>query len=1124
MADRFVRPYAAVFLNGAWVNWTNDVRGLDGATAFKAGKGRANEASRVAASTLDITMNNGSGNYYNRNPSSIYYGQLVENIPIVTGIDYAKATFSTPISNSWGSLDVVTPGIPAQVWTNTAPNSSFNVAAGVGTLTSNGGTYIVAYQGSYGEVEMLTKLSINSVANNPSYGVTFKYQNNNNNYKILVSIVNGRIILEKNKGAGTITIFGNTFVPVAGLSYWMRVSAGKRIRVRIWLDGTTEPTTWHTGFFDDDPFNAGLLSNYGGVGVVMNGGNAGTTVVTYDNFECFNPRFAGEINSYKPKSDSTGNDPYTEIQATGILRRLSLGDKTLDSAMFREATKPSAIGNAAAYWPCEDATGATAPSSALNNGIAMRINGTAPTFASSSVIPGSKPLLTMTSGCNLQGFVPANAPNTFGNIFQRIVMSIPSGVIPNATNILNIYTTGTNVYNIAMIYFTGGNFDVQIRDSAGTVLANTGSVLFNLDNKRFYFAIEMNQVGADINVLTAANVISDDNSVVTGGIFTGTFVGQSLGKATSISLGGQGTMTGCTVGHIGIGNSQAFMFNNGPSLIGNAGENAADRLNRMCTANNIDFYLVGVNTDTVLMGPERLDSLLENFFDCADADQGILYEPRNSLSLAYRTRMDMYNQTPVTLDHSAGSLSNTLDPVIDAQLLANDVTVTRVPGGESARVTITSGPNNVNPPPTGVGTYKKPLDATVYSTDSLAEIAGLRASQGTVDADRHPNMTMQVMRNYYISNPDLRAAVLALDSGDYLAISNPPPWLPPETIKLMNQGNKETYGQFLHELIFNTTPYQPWIVGQVAGTPRIAGETDMVLTSSINAAALSLISQSLSGDQVWCTTTDDAESAADFPFNVTMDGEVITVTDVNRGLLDTCTRTVAAGSWGTASDGIHAYTIPVGTAANFDVNGTVARISLSTLNAEQQAVTDVGASFNQDIRLWCTVPVTPTGAVINWGILLRALDANNYYWADVQIGTDSSLTLRLVKRVAGVATQIATQLNGLAHSTTQPRALRAQIIGGNFRSRIWDPSFTEPIGWHLTASDSDPALTGTTITKVGAVARLATGNTNATPVIFSFDNLTAYSPQILTITRPSNAKSHTPGAVIEVADYATVGR
>jgi hypothetical protein len=170
------------------------------------------------------------------------------------------------------------------------------------------------------------------------------------------------------------------------------------------------------------------------------------------------------------------------------------------------------------------------------------------------------------------------------------------------------------------------------------------------------------------------------------------------------------------------------------------------------------------------------------------------------------------------------------------------------------------------------------------------------------------------------------------------------------------------------------------------------------------------------------------------------------------------------------------------------------------------------------------VPVTPTGAVINWGILLRALDANNYYWADVQIGTDSSLTLRLVKRVAGVATQIATQLNGLAHSTTQPRALRAQIIGGNFRSRIWDPSFTEPIGWHLTASDSDPALTGTTITKVGAVARLATGNTNATPVIFSFDNLTAYSPQILTITRPSNAKSHTPGAVIEVADYATVGR
>jgi hypothetical protein len=64
---------------GLWTDITDDVNGRD---PIAITRGRGDEASTVAPSTLDLTVNNVAGKYVRLNPLSPYYGQLSKNTPI----------------------------------------------------------------------------------------------------------------------------------------------------------------------------------------------------------------------------------------------------------------------------------------------------------------------------------------------------------------------------------------------------------------------------------------------------------------------------------------------------------------------------------------------------------------------------------------------------------------------------------------------------------------------------------------------------------------------------------------------------------------------------------------------------------------------------------------------------------------------------------------------------------------------------------------------------------------------------------------------------------------------------------------------------------------------------------
>lgn len=224
--------------------------------------------------------------------------------------------------------------------------------------------------------------------------------------------------------------------------------------------------------------------------------------------------------------------------------------------------------------------------------------------------------------------------------------------------------------------------------------------------------------------------------------------------------------------------------------------------------------------------------------------------------------------TAVALDYAAGHIAAPFEPVEDDQATRNDVTAGRT-GGNTARVEETDGPLNVADPPAGVGRYDTSVTVNVASDGQLESQAGWRVHLGTVDEPRYPSVRVDLA-----AHPELIEGMAALDVGDALTIDNPPGWLPVGRIEQLAQGFTETIGLYRLDITANCSPAAPWRTGEydtdrydTAGTvrPDSAGPIDETQT------AVTL--QTVLGP-LW--TTD----AAEFPFDIVIGGERMTVTDI----------------------------------------------------------------------------------------------------------------------------------------------------------------------------------------------------------------------------------------------------
>lgn len=607
-------------------------------------------------------------------------------------------------------------------------------------------------------------------------------------------------------------------------------------------------------------------------------------------------RFYGEVPAWPLASDITGKDATVTITASGMLRRLRSGNQALRSAMTRAYTIAYTSSDfvfqpvlaPAAYWPCEDGANATQIASGLTGGTPMTVSGS-PKFATDTSFPGSAALPQL-NGSTWRAAVPP-VPAAAANILQ-FLLSVPAGGEPNAGVVARMTTTGT-VARVDLAYTTAsaGTITMIGYNSAGTQLFASSPV-----------------TGVSGAPKTIALTLTPDPTPgvidwqfgyfdligIGAGDFSGTVSG-TLGYPTQVTVNTSGSLGNTAVGHVACQTAyDPLSFGGvspsvGPAMTGWDPESPIVRFSRLCGEQNVaavDLFLLDATDplggldpgDETAMGPQPIDTFGNLLQEISDSLFVPLYESRDQLALMMRSKGTIYNQpAKLTLDIAQHHLSGPLTPVDDDQLTRNDITVTRN-GGSSYELALTSGSMSTLPPPAGIGSYPYSYNLSLSSDSMLPDMAGWRLRFGTVDEPRYPQIPVNVRR--FVGNVDLTNAVLTIDIGDRLDIINPPgPQFAPDPISQIVQGYTENLSNFEHDIVFSCSPASPWNVGYaddpvyghadtdgstLAGSYPLGTETTL-LVSTTGAAT---------GSPLWTT------SAGDFPFDIAVGGERMTVTNI----------------------------------------------------------------------------------------------------------------------------------------------------------------------------------------------------------------------------------------------------
>lgn len=226
----------------------------------------------------------------------------------------------------------------------------------------------------------------------------------------------------------------------------------------------------------------------------------------------------------------------------------------------------------------------------------------------------------------------------------------------------------------------------------------------------------------------------------------------------------------------------------------------------------------------------------------------------------------------------------------------------------------------------------------------------------------------------------------------------------------------------------------------------------------------------------------------------------------------------ATSSWGTSDAGV-AWTTSGGSASDYAVGSGYGSHTLTSTGTSRRAF---ATAVSADCDIYCNVAADQlaTGtASLHAGLMARHVDVNNLYSARVEFTTGQAIVLSLLKRVAGVETQLDTFTTTLTHVAGTFYRMRFKVTGSDLRARIWAVTSTEPGVWHVDATDTDL----TAAQSWGCRSISFTGNTNVNAQI-RYDDFDLVNPQILTVERSRNGvvKAQALGEAVSLAYPARV--
>lgn len=828
-----------------------------------------------------------------------------------------------------------------------------------------------------------------------------------------------------------------------------------------------------------------------------------------------NYRIWGEV-SWAQGWEKSGNDIWTDVSVAGILQRLAQGPVPERSVVYNAVTSPLAP-SVVAYWPCEDASDAIQIASAVASGSPMSFTSGTPDLASSTVFPASDPLPTFTGAVATGGVAKYSSTTA---IQVRCFFYAPAVSLSDRKVIFRV------VQEDNIVVSTRGQWEViydATTHSLSVVLLGADGTYFteiplsmDVRNKPLYISLEFQESGSDtIYTIRALDVLTGttDSASITATEGLNRVTSVSLFPASVAAAGGNATsgLAGGVIGHITVENAISAITALGPRL-NPVGETAGRRIQRLCAEAGIPFDWVGGLDDTVAMGGQGKQNVISLIQECVLADGGMLYEAMNTGGLGYRTRPSLYNQDPtLVLSYPGNNLAQVPIPTSDDRYLANKVVVTV--GGVSASYEETEGRLSTAPPPAGVGAYGPNTDSglalnlAATDTGTLRDQAAWRVHLGTVDEDRQPQISVNLAHASFVHDPALKRAVLALRQGDRIQITDPPDWMPPDTIDQLVLGMEETLTHFEHRITFYCAPASPYTVGyldmNLARVDTDGSELRAAITS--NDTEMDVVPPA-GHSTLWTT------SAVDWPFDVRVGGEVMTVTGVTGWLEDVFGRSVSNG-WGTSDTG-QAWSTGGGTAADYAVGSGVGSHTLATVNASRRTFVDTDI-VNFDYYVDVAVSATATGGSLFGGPTGRYMDSSNLYQARLEFTTGSALILSIRKLVNSNETQLGTYTLVDTYTPGGFVRIRFQASGATFRAKAWlatDP--VEEPNWHVTVTDTSI----TTAAFMGTRSISSSANTNVNPAV-RYDNLRVANPQTLTVTRSVNGvvKAQTAGADVRLA-------
>ncbi|MFJ5915040.1 carbohydrate binding domain-containing protein [Streptomyces ardesiacus] len=592
-------------------------------------------------------------------------------------------------------------------------------------------------------------------------------------------------------------------------------------------------------------------------------------------------RMAGEVPSWPPTRDLSGNDNIVSIAPAGITRRMDAGNKPQDSALrrFIKARGPLEC------WPLTDGVDARTAKSLVGGRDMVQSTGpldVAPSWTNGTLTDWTEPVVAIRAGMvgGLLGYTPRRA---YAGVRWSVDLFLTGGASSAIWNlILSDIGAGTNADNqVSIIMNIGGDPAPgqvsAIRNSEGSD-SNSQSFLGNYTDIRIFDDQPHHiRVTVDVGPFPGWHFFVDGQEVAYHSLDV------DMRPLSLIQLGwgsfGAPDLTDRAAGYLtywdSTGPSAAEMWN---AFMGFQGEGAGTRIKRLASEAGYTASTSGQPTLQQQAGIQDQAKLLALLNDANRTDFGYLLDARDRAEVIQRGGSTLWNQPPaLVLDYSAGVIGAPFKPVDDDKLTENDVSVKRQYGSITAQHVLEEGELSVQDPPNGVGRYDNAYTYSLATDPQADHVASMRLHLGTYNGVRYTRLTLNLANERVFAMID---DILRIDVGDKIRLTNLPADHGPDAVDVLVHGYEESAGPDAWTITFNCRPGEPWTTGVADGADSHVDTDGSQLAAAVTATSTT-VSLAVTGERLW--TSDPF----DMPFDLRVGGEVMTVTSpgvlVNAG-------------------------------------------------------------------------------------------------------------------------------------------------------------------------------------------------------------------------------------------------